>query len=208
MPNIDKYFTVQNNFLEVAHERLFKDFVASASFPYRFYPSHVDYLPPDSVLAARLEKGEICPANQLSHLLYIHGEDNVSPHFKTFEPLILGVAKTFGRITPLRAKVNVTFPYPPYLNYEPQMPHVDLQDDQGRTIQHMVFLYYFNDSDGYTYFYDDSYNEVLKIEPKQGTAIFFDGSILHAASNPANFPYRFVFNMDFVPENPSLYFRD
>ena len=207
MSSIDKYITVEDGFLEVAHEELFKDFVASASFPYRLYPTHVDYRGTDPILKGRVERGEISPSNQLSHLLYIHGEDNVSPHFKNFEPIIRRVMERFGRIAPLRAKVNVTFPYPPYLNYEPQMPHVDLQDNQGRTIEHMVFLYYFNDSDGYTYFYDDSYNEILKIEPKQGRAIFFDGSILHAASNPANFPYRFVFNMDFVPEKPSLYFK-
>ena len=93
MPNINKYITVEDNFLSVAQEQLFQSLVATASFPYRFYPTHVDYLPPDSVLAERLGRGEICPSNQLSHLLYIHGEDKVSPHFINFEPMILRIGR-------------------------------------------------------------------------------------------------------------------
>ena len=64
---------------------------------------------------------------------------------------------------------------------------------------HMVFLYYVNDSDGDTFLFDDINGELKvkeRISPKKGRIIVFDGSNLHASSIPTNSPYRCVFNID------------
>tara|TARA_R110000803_G_C11842417_1_gene304776 strand:- start:87 stop:617 length:531 start_codon:yes stop_codon:yes gene_type:complete len=72
-------------------------------------------------------------------------------------------------------------------------PHTDL------SLPHWVCLYYANDSDGDTIFYDDKNNEIKRISPKKGRMAFFDGSILHSGSTPQN-THRAVINFDFKGE--------
>ena len=77
-------------------------------------------------------------------------------------------------------------------------PHVD----QDRP--HKVFLYYVNDSDGDTYFFNErlgyngkefTVNE--QVSPKMGRAVLFDGDIYHASSSPTNSNMRCILNIDF-----------
>jgi hypothetical protein len=70
-------------------------------------------------------------------------------------------------------------------------PHVDTDSP------HYVLLYYVNDTDGDTVFFDNYLNEIKRISPKKGRVVFFDGSIYHAASNPTINP-RFVLNYNFL----------
>jgi len=77
------------------------------------------------------------------------------------------------------------------LNQKPPIePHVD------RHHPHLVCLYYVNDSDGDTVFYDESGNEIKRISPKKGRVAFFDGSIQHSAGNPTK-NHRAVINFCF-----------
>jgi hypothetical protein len=79
-------------------------------------------------------------------------------------------------------------------------PHVDM------TIPHMVFLYYVNNSDGDTVFFNEKYSSeetpILtvnnRITPKSGAAIVFDGLTYHASSSPINAEERIVLNIDFI----------
>lgn len=79
------------------------------------------------------------------------------------------------------------------------MPHIDSGDD------HKVFLYYLNDSDGDTVFFEERFNgepvyelnEYKRVSPKMGRAVLFDGSIYHASSSPKNAPFRCIINADF-----------
>lgn len=82
------------------------------------------------------------------------------------------------------------------------LPHVD------SNVDHKVFLYYVNDSDGDTYMFDkvfdsnikvdpDTFNVVEKITPEMGKAILFDGRQYHASSSPINSDYRCIINIDF-----------
>jgi len=68
-------------------------------------------------------------------------------------------------------------------------PHVDLN------IDHLVVLYYVNDSDGDTVFFDNDGKIVKTVSPTRGRIVFFDGSILHAAGIPKN-THRCVVNFD------------
>jgi hypothetical protein len=84
-------------------------------------------------------------------------------------------------------------------------PHVDTDEP------HWVFLYYVNDSDGDTVFYekksswntdskkygDVDYVEVGRVTPLQGRCVIFDGRNYHSSSSPTknkrcilNFNYR------------------
>lgn len=79
------------------------------------------------------------------------------------------------------------------------MPHVD--SDQ----EHHVFLYYVNDSDGDTFFFNEKY-PMLKdsgltlnkqVSPKAGRGVIFDGFTYHASSSPVDSEYRCILNVDF-----------
>ena len=83
----------------------------------------------------------------------------------------------------------------PDLNPRPQDPHVDIED-----LPHWVCLYYVNDSDGDTIFYeDDKKTEIKRVSPKKGRIAFFDGTIWHSGSKPS-FSRRGVINIIFNGE--------
>jgi hypothetical protein len=81
-------------------------------------------------------------------------------------------------------------------------PHVD------EASKHFVFLYYVNDSDGDTILYNEicdgktnyenNLTELVRIKPKAGTAIVFDGSRYHSFTNPIYNDIRCVVNMNFI----------
>ena len=84
------------------------------------------------------------------------------------------------------------------------MPHVDTDKP------HKVFLYYLNDADGDTYFFNryhelgDDAKDVNGLEvsqtvsPEGGKGVVFDGLIYHSSSSPIVSDYRVVLNIDFV----------
>ena len=55
-------------------------------------------------------------------------------------------------------------------------------------------LYYVNDSDGDTKFFDNDYNQIQSVTPKKGRAVFFNSNLLHAGSNPIKNDVRIVVN--------------
>jgi len=77
------------------------------------------------------------------------------------------------------------------LNKTPPLePHVDIFHP------HLVCLYYVNDSDGDTIFYDEKGKEFKRVSPKKGRIAFFDGSIKHSAGSPT-YNHRAVINFCF-----------
>jgi hypothetical protein len=91
------------------------------------------------------------------------------------------------------------------------VPHVDYQNDGLK----YTAIYYLNDSDGDTFFfnefldpnikrfingYDPSLFTVAKsVKPKQGKLVLFDGRRYHASSYPESTPERMVLNINFSP---------
>lgn len=79
-------------------------------------------------------------------------------------------------------------------------PHVDADKD------HLVFLYYVNDSDGDTIFFNEKYDGskidnltvMSRVSPESGKAVVFDGRTYHASSSPSIGDYRCVINIDFI----------
>ena len=79
-------------------------------------------------------------------------------------------------------------------------PHVDM------TTPHMVLLYYVNDSDGDTVIFDQKHSSGyvptltvnMKVSPKAGAAILFDGLKYHSSSSPKNTKERIVLNINWI----------
>ena len=72
-------------------------------------------------------------------------------------------------------------------------PHPDTRLDKFLTI-----LYYVNDSDGDTFFFDGD-NCVNRLQPIKGTAAMYPSKTWHAGSTPVEHETRVVINMVFGP---------
>ena len=77
-------------------------------------------------------------------------------------------------------------------------PHIDFWDHK-----HTVVLYYINDCDGDTIFYNKSLDDELidvkewrRESPKKGDFLVFDGSIYHSPTCPIESKNRFTLNFD------------
>jgi hypothetical protein len=97
----------------------------------------------------------------------------------------------------LRAKINIiTMDNEDYHNFI----HIDAP------IKHKVFLYYLNDSDGDTLFFNKNFNDKIDSElvvdysvtPKAGKAIVFDGMRWHSSTPPKNNQLRIILNIDYI----------
>jgi hypothetical protein len=181
---------IVDNFISRENQKILLDYVCSNKLPYRIYPTHI--FSENDVL-----QGKVHAPDQLSHFLYMHGEPEASGHVKILRPIFDAIQRRVGEITMFRAKVNITTPHPQFMGYEPQVPHTDMAYDDGRKIPHHVCLYYINDSDGPTYFFNEKYELLDAVEPKMGRGVIFNGDKLHSGSNPVKNPFRFALNINF-----------
>jgi hypothetical protein len=95
-----------------------------------------------------------------------------------------------------RSKVNLTCPAPHIPEGGHYMPHKDIDD-----VPHIVALYYVNDADGDTVFFEEmagELREMMRVTPRANTMVCFDGNIFHAAEPPRKSPMRLVINTDYV----------
>ena len=92
-----------------------------------------------------------------------------------------------------RAKANLLLPmFDNSDQYHP--PHIDT-DVNGS----LSLVYYVNDSDGPTRFFDNSGNIIQTVYPKKGSAVLFSSNTPHASSCPINSRHRIVINFVFTP---------
>jgi len=98
-------------------------------------------------------------------------------------------------ISLLRSKANFQCQSPINGNEKRKFnpPHVDLIDAGD----YITAIYYVNNSDGDTYFFDDDYNVIKKVSPKMGRLVVFDGNIFHAGNHPIKSQERIVINYGF-----------
>tara|TARA_R110000803_G_scaffold126047_1_gene193512 strand:+ start:25 stop:549 length:525 start_codon:yes stop_codon:yes gene_type:complete len=165
-----------------------------------FLPSKVENLLEDIFLGKSNYK---MPLYFTPNITYGSGEE-FNPSFSSdFYPnllppsnLLLNVLYFFAYFKNLyvtdiiRAKAITQIVSPrPGLNH----PHVDLH------APHLVLLYYINDAVGDTILFNDKDEEIQRVTPQKGTAIFFDGSIRHCSSRPSKFS-RSILNFNFLAE--------
>ena len=163
---------------------LIKNAVESNNFPWFFiensaYPGDKELIAPSPLLYA------------FSHLVLKRGEICSNYHDMTIS--VASVLKDLFRESGLqnydiiRLRWGMTTSINKVWKNE---PHIDMKE------KHKVILFYLNDSDGDTYFYDKDHNIIDSVTPKENRAVLFDGSILHSSSKPVEFAKRIVLNIN------------
>ena len=81
------------------------------------------------------------------------------------------------------------------LPYKTELKHYAAHQDFP--FKHTVVLYYVNDADGDTVFFDNDNNIVQSVSPKRGRVVVFDGLLYHGGGIPKKSP-RCVVNFDIL----------
>tara|TARA_B110000977_G_C11090784_1_gene496777 strand:- start:469 stop:1050 length:582 start_codon:yes stop_codon:yes gene_type:complete len=134
------------------------------------------------------EEGGIAPLS-FNHIL--KSSTRLSSHLENFS-LIPSKACEYLKYNMkdiLYGRIYLTLPYNSNLDYA--KPHTDLK------YKHYVVLYYVNDSDGDTVFFNKHNKIIKRVTPKKGRVVVFDGSILHGGGIPKISP-RAVVNFDIL----------
>jgi hypothetical protein len=135
--------------------------------------------------------------------------DFISPHYDFFKTILLFFSEKtniqIGNLLRIRLRYTHKGHGHSAENYAP--PHVDFNTSRP----YSTLVYYVNDSDGDTIIFDkifnsaDQYNpvfadplpELVRISPKKGSAVFFNGHRYHAGNYPITQSSRIVINFDF-----------
>jgi hypothetical protein len=127
-----------------------------------------------------------------AHKFYDRERGIISPAYGLVLPIAyFACEKVKFQITEIIAvRSFLTIPLPNHVN-RVDKPHVD------REVSHLNVLYYVNDADGDTVFYDKTFRDISptvvqskdlniykQITPKKGRAVVFDGSRYHASTRP------------------------
>ena len=127
-----------------------------------------------------------------AHLFADRASQTQSDNLDFILPLLLHFTET-NDFDLIRIKGGLLLPTTPYRLGSHNMPHVDYEE-QGIT----TALYYVNDSDGDTVFFDDTYNIVQRIKPEKGKVVIFDNLIYHASTCPQVHNTRMVINFNYA----------
>lgn len=128
---------------------------------------------------------------QFTHTLYTDNKIE-SEAFSLIKPMIYFIEDKTNTIFKniVRIKVNLRTKTVDN-NYELNI-HEDM--NQGN---YKSFLYYVNDSDGDTLFFDGNKKIINSVTPKENSGIFFDSNISHTSQAPIKNDRRIVINFIF-----------
>lgn len=105
----------------------------------------------------------------------------LTEHFGNFSkvPQLVCSELNINFIDIIAARLFITVPHKTTLDY--YAPHTD------RPEEHLGLIYYVNDSDGDTIFFEGD-KELQRVSPKKGRIVIFDGNTLHAGGFPTDNP--------------------
>tara|TARA_B100000795_G_C22804801_1_gene444160 strand:- start:4939 stop:5520 length:582 start_codon:yes stop_codon:yes gene_type:complete len=179
------------NFLPTDIQDNIENLMADSSvFSWFLFPrTAVDFVDSDNVIET----------SQLVHQFLKDGEQNSDYLKDTFSVAEYLQKKINIKIDDWdRIKGNCLFPYHNYTKDNHHPIHQDISKEDN----YYTFLYYVNDSDGDTRFFDENNLEesIFKCTPKKGTGVLFPSKTWHSSSNPMHSDYRMVINYVFKSE--------
>ena len=121
---------------------------------------------------------------QFVHVVILDDEIRCGQSFGAFYPLFekLGCKQVY------RCKLNLNVYDPTMGDNEHGVPHVDMLEEMNTAV------YYVNETDGDTYFFDD---EITRVSPKANRAVTFNSMIKHAGAPPKLHKRRVVININY-----------
>jgi hypothetical protein len=138
---------------------------------------------------------------------FVTDNEIMSPNFQYITPLLGEYVKATGKNIKgmYRIKANLLISQPGPQNQYPHADGMEVENGVLASIGKKTLLYYVNDADGDTAFYNERFDgskigqikKVLSVTPKKGRAVIFDSNQLHAASCPKDSRYRMVINCVF-----------
>lgn len=136
---------------------------------------------------ARDARGE--PPLSFYHVLKSSAANSV--HFDTFFeiPRLFCQAENLVLQELMAARIYLILPYATELRH--YAPHIDFP------VPHTVLLYYVNDADGNTVFFNNKKEVVQEVEPRKGRLLVFDGTVYHGGGIPRTGP-RCVVNYNLL----------
>ena len=124
-----------------------------------------------------------------SHTLMRVDDQAVSEWYPKFPWTPIDAAARMLNNKRYRAHMTLQYPRPEVVN----VPH-NIHRDQD--FPHIVGLYYVNDTDGVTFFFDEDDNIVECVKPERGKMVVFDGKWRHSSSSPSE-KVRFTLNINY-----------
>ena len=168
---------VINDLLGDTHFKVIKDIVLGNNFDWYFHDSgHLENEP---------NKQYPIELHGFTHIAY--SLDSQSNYLSLFQPIVYGMVDALGLTSYqlVRLKLNLTLNVGKQV--EPQI-HTDINNG-------FTGLYYFNNSDGDTLFYENE-NIVHRQTPQENCLVVFNSDIPHSAQLPLVSTKRCVLNIN------------
>jgi len=179
-----------NNFLPKNLQDEIENTLLSVDFGWFYFPTTGD--------ENSFKDNNVIETYHFTHTLYFY-DDGINSSYYNLVKKILEYVQEKENIkvkTLLRIKANFTTPQPNYKSYNYSPIHTDGYDKNIYS-----FLYYVNDSDGDTRFFDNKFKLINTYTPKKGTGVLFKATTLHSGSCPVMCDKRLVINFVFEVEN-------
>jgi hypothetical protein len=189
-----------NDFIKPRIQNELEALLTGGNFPY-FYSSEScvptgykeDENEDDRLTGSLLVDENTIEAPQFMHMLVTDGSIN-SNSYNNVSPILNKVVDILdGDYFVAKCKVNMNLAD---VRFEGKYhtPHIDNGFENQVTA-----IYYVNDSDGDTFFFDDSGKITKRVTPKKGTLVMWKGKVFHAKSSPIKTTSRVVININLLP---------
>lgn len=184
-----------DDFVKVRVQNDLETLFSNNNFPY-FYNS-------DTVIASTdntdpsdgpiLTDNNTLESPQFTHH-FVLGDNIVSKYWDLISPIsnkLIDTIDTDCYVTRCKLNLNTT---DTRFTDKYHSPHIDNAFDNQITA-----IYYVNDSDGDTFFFDDKGNVTKRVTPKKGRLVWWKGKIFHAKASPVKSRHRMVLNYNMLP---------
>jgi hypothetical protein len=179
---------VIDNFLPTAYQDALENVMLNANFPW-YLNAKTALLRPTTVASSTTTD-----APQFTHKFFTDWQP-VSEYYNLVSLVThhLMLTKNIDTSELIRIKGNLNTPINNYPKDHHYVAHVDCPD----VTKYITAIYYVNDSDGDTKFFNSSGGITDKVTPKKGRLVYFDGDTTHAGCPPINTNVRCVINFNF-----------